>query len=251
MRRQSRDRRAARAVYNPEDDARAWTRIRTPSPEMTYMPWGHACQGYPPPFVQSPVDNTFTSAVAISGLLPQRHLGSVLTQGRAADSNNVPVEAHSPGSPSRLEDSNDVEILGSSMVSKQGVQVEDNGTPRLGLAGGEVGFVEDLLEDFVSTPRLGPMAGVDVHLVAPSRGSVGHPHNCAPACKYAKKKRGCKDGAACSHCHLCIWHSHRPRFPRTGSSTSEGLSAPAAAYRPKKRGDPSRAIPGQTDKVGW
>merc|ERR1719327_1468159 len=35
---------------------------------------------------------------------------------------------------------------------------------------------------------------------APSRGSCGHPYNCAPACKYASKKRGCKDGAACDHC---------------------------------------------------
>mmetsp|Transcript_30636 Transcript_30636/g.77440 ORF Transcript_30636/g.77440 Transcript_30636/m.77440 type:complete len:393 (+) Transcript_30636:76-1254(+) len=39
----------------------------------------------------------------------------------------------------------------------------------------------------------------------PSRGSVGHPHTCALACKYARKSRGCKDGAACARCHLCKW----------------------------------------------
>mmetsp|Transcript_78953 Transcript_78953/g.205240 ORF Transcript_78953/g.205240 Transcript_78953/m.205240 type:complete len:255 (-) Transcript_78953:423-1187(-) len=37
----------------------------------------------------------------------------------------------------------------------------------------------------------------------PSKGSVGHPFTCAEFCKYAKKARGCKDGAACDHCHLC------------------------------------------------
>jgi len=38
-----------------------------------------------------------------------------------------------------------------------------------------------------------------------SRGSVGHPHSCQEACKYVVKKRGCKDGAMCSRCHLCEW----------------------------------------------
>jgi len=36
-----------------------------------------------------------------------------------------------------------------------------------------------------------------------SLGSAGHPHNCSQKCKYVKKKRGCKDGADCDHCHLC------------------------------------------------
>mmetsp|Transcript_98196 Transcript_98196/g.247818 ORF Transcript_98196/g.247818 Transcript_98196/m.247818 type:complete len:266 (+) Transcript_98196:63-860(+) len=37
----------------------------------------------------------------------------------------------------------------------------------------------------------------------PSKGSIGHPFTCANFCKYARKSRGCKDGAACDHCHLC------------------------------------------------
>lgn len=37
----------------------------------------------------------------------------------------------------------------------------------------------------------------------PSLGSMLHPHSCADFCKYAKKARGCKDGAACVRCHLC------------------------------------------------
>jgi len=38
-----------------------------------------------------------------------------------------------------------------------------------------------------------------------SRGSIGHPHQCSNACKYAWKKRGCKDGINCDRCHLCEW----------------------------------------------
>jgi len=38
-----------------------------------------------------------------------------------------------------------------------------------------------------------------------SIGSMGHPYNCGPACKYAMKAKGCKDGSMCDHCHLCRW----------------------------------------------
>mmetsp|Transcript_114805 Transcript_114805/g.331797 ORF Transcript_114805/g.331797 Transcript_114805/m.331797 type:complete len:269 (+) Transcript_114805:119-925(+) len=40
-----------------------------------------------------------------------------------------------------------------------------------------------------------------------SIGSVGHPGQCGPPCKYVRKARGCKDGAACRRCHLCKWSS--------------------------------------------
>jgi len=36
-----------------------------------------------------------------------------------------------------------------------------------------------------------------------SAGSAGHPHCCGSPCKYAWKKKGCKDGTECTHCHLC------------------------------------------------
>jgi len=39
-----------------------------------------------------------------------------------------------------------------------------------------------------------------------SRGSIGHPFSCGKACKYVKKRKGCKDGASCDHCHICDWH---------------------------------------------
>jgi len=54
------------------------------------------------------------------------------------------------------------------------------------------------------------------HVLVVSVGSVGHPHSCAGACKFAKKKsRGCKDGSACLRCHLCIWtrRSSRQKGP--------------------------------------
>eukprot|EP00419_Tripos_fusus_P001534 CAMPEP_0172678130 /NCGR_PEP_ID=MMETSP1074-20121228/15165_1 /TAXON_ID=2916 /ORGANISM="Ceratium fusus, Strain PA161109" /LENGTH=184 /DNA_ID=CAMNT_0013496087 /DNA_START=91 /DNA_END=645 /DNA_ORIENTATION=- len=38
-----------------------------------------------------------------------------------------------------------------------------------------------------------------------SYGSVGHPLSCGGPCKYAWKRRGCKDGTKCNRCHLCEW----------------------------------------------
>mmetsp|Transcript_107768 Transcript_107768/g.311384 ORF Transcript_107768/g.311384 Transcript_107768/m.311384 type:complete len:263 (-) Transcript_107768:337-1125(-) len=55
-----------------------------------------------------------------------------------------------------------------------------------------------------SAPRRSPIGFSPVT----SAGSVGHPFTCAEACKYAKKTRGCKDGAACNRCHHCEWVRH-------------------------------------------
>jgi len=41
-----------------------------------------------------------------------------------------------------------------------------------------------------------------------SMGTVGHPHACGDACKYAQKPRGCKDGMQCRRCHLCKWRKY-------------------------------------------
>lgn len=46
---------------------------------------------------------------------------------------------------------------------------------------------------------------------APSKGSIGHPTSCSPACKYIKKERGCKDGDACTRCHLCVFRRAKPK----------------------------------------
>mmetsp|Transcript_31150 Transcript_31150/g.58436 ORF Transcript_31150/g.58436 Transcript_31150/m.58436 type:complete len:223 (+) Transcript_31150:141-809(+) len=50
----------------------------------------------------------------------------------------------------------------------------------------------------------------------PSVGSFGHPVSCAPPCKYNSKSKGCKDGAACDHCHLCRWKRHGERYAAGG-----------------------------------
>jgi len=49
-----------------------------------------------------------------------------------------------------------------------------------------------------------------------SAGSAGHPHTCGQPCKYWTKKRGCKDGAKCDHCHLCDW---KPAHGRKGKNS--------------------------------
>merc|ERR1719424_1374602 len=36
-----------------------------------------------------------------------------------------------------------------------------------------------------------------------SIGSCGHPNDCERPCKYVWKKKGCRDGAKCLHCHFC------------------------------------------------
>merc|ERR1740122_457538 len=54
-----------------------------------------------------------------------------------------------------------------------------------------------------------------------NKGTVGHPHSCAAACKYAQKK-GCKDGASCDRCHLCQWRRSCERKPRKVRSRWEG-----------------------------
>lgn len=44
-----------------------------------------------------------------------------------------------------------------------------------------------------------------------SFGSIGHPDACGEGCKFVNRPRGCKDGAACSHCHLCPYARRRRR----------------------------------------
>lgn len=43
-----------------------------------------------------------------------------------------------------------------------------------------------------------------------SVGSIGHPHACAPACRYVKRRGGCRDGVTCTNCHMCFWRRVSP-----------------------------------------
>lgn len=38
-----------------------------------------------------------------------------------------------------------------------------------------------------------------------SEGTRGHPDRCAEACKYVRRKGGCRDGEKCPKCHSCQW----------------------------------------------
>jgi len=49
------------------------------------------------------------------------------------------------------------------------------------------------------------------HQEIPSIGSRGHPNFCGGACKYNKLRKGCKEGASCSRCHLCAWSRQSER----------------------------------------
>jgi hypothetical protein len=46
---------------------------------------------------------------------------------------------------------------------------------------------------------------VEAKLAIASIGSMGHPHHCGNACKYVRRKGGCRDGRNCQSCHLCYW----------------------------------------------
>lgn len=67
-----------------------------------------------------------------------------------------------------------------------------------------------------------------------SLGSAGHPDSCGGlACKYAVKARGCKDGADCTRCHLCVWKAGiKPRGPKHRRGPAAPRLAPAAAAAP-------------------
>jgi len=68
-----------------------------------------------------------------------------------------------------------------------------------------------------------------------SLGSIGHPHSCAAACRYVKRKGGCRDGTRCPNCHLCFWRRDQekakeqevPAPPATASSNSEASKGAA------------------------
>jgi len=65
---------------------------------------------------------------------------------------------------------------------------------------------------------------------APSKGSIGHPHCCAQACKYHKKPRGCKDAANCDRCHICVFQVIKPK-----RKTNEDLDVPPPPPRTHAR----------------
>lgn len=54
-----------------------------------------------------------------------------------------------------------------------------------------------------------------------SKGSRGHPDGCEKICKYFWKRKGCRDGMDCSHCHLCAPKSAADAKARIYSAGNE------------------------------
>jgi len=90
-------------------------------------------------------------------------------------------------------------------------------TPRLTGGSASIHEVAQFLQEENSKNLLAEEARGSVE-PAFSKGSAGHPNSCAPACKYARKARGCKDGADCDRCHLCKY----------GNGSKDGASQPKA-----------------------
>jgi hypothetical protein len=77
---------------------------------------------------------------------------------------------------------------------------------------------ESASEEFAPPPICLPVLAGN----APSCGSIGHPYTCAEACKYARKKRGFKDGLACTRCHLCVWlHKRHPTSSKSAAAKED------------------------------
>lgn len=57
-----------------------------------------------------------------------------------------------------------------------------------------------------------------------SIGTRGHPNSCEKGCKYVWKKRGCRDGVNCLHCHLCRPNSN-PQVAKPPQPKSTDLAS--------------------------
>jgi len=75
---------------------------------------------------------------------------------------------------------------------------------------------------FWRRPR--PAEDVSEGISGISEGTKGHPFNCAPACRYVRRRDGCRDGANCKNCHACFWK----RDGKGDSAGSGKITQPAA-----------------------
>ena len=59
---------------------------------------------------------------------------------------------------------------------------------------------------------------------------MGHPYNCGPPCRYIQRKGGCRDGAKCPNCHLCMWNRSIQSQLNSCASSEAGFSAAGSNY---------------------
>lgn len=76
-----------------------------------------------------------------------------------------------------------------------------------------------------------------------SAGTRGHPDRCSDACKYVRRKGGCRDGADCPKCHFCHWRRDGLKKSSGCSEVPVGLHPPGLVPRASTMGseDPDAA----------
>ncbi|CAD7927092.1 unnamed protein product [Amoebophrya sp. A25] len=57
-----------------------------------------------------------------------------------------------------------------------------------------------------------------------SLGSFGHPFQCSAPCRYVRRKGGCRDGARCENCHICVWCRDRSGSSCTSSAAGSSVA---------------------------
>jgi len=72
----------------------------------------------------------------------------------------------------------------------------------------------------------------DIATSSLSIGTRGHPHSCAGACRYIRRKTGCRDGAACPNCHACIWRRTAAPDAQDADNKSDSLQKDADNIQP-------------------
>jgi len=215
-----------------------WARIRTPSPERQY--WPIACangresvrygEAYLPAFfhrgLTPPQAHELAHPVLLCSVWVRPHAATICscdplkempTDNMEAVKSSVPD--HQIAADGKVDESLEASQDTQDCTAHENQQHLDDGLASDPDAQGlsESCSLSEPCEDAGQAPdRLFTEVGCLGEVASPSSlGSVGHPLQCAPACKYVTKARGCKDGDQCSHCHICTWHSRgRPAKTR-------------------------------------
>lgn len=164
----------------------AWMRMRTPSPERVCSRWeGEAPLSLPEAALASPyMAGTPATFEMQQPYFVQQQFMQTTPYGMQ------PMMCFVPVSPTNSV--NDMR-KNSSMQSMQSSQFSGGNEDRASSEASEASEVVITAEN------------------APSLGSINHPHSCGASCKYFWKQRGCKDGANCSHCHVCVYRHNKHR----------------------------------------
>ncbi|CAE7463356.1 unnamed protein product, partial [Symbiodinium sp. CCMP2456] len=76
-----------------------------------------------------------------------------------------------------------------------------------------------------------------------SLGTRGHPNKCKPACRFHRRRGGCREGASCKFCHECVFSDSDPNYlgvPLHSLGPASSINAPVppgAMQRPSSEGD--------------